>query len=192
MYCSWTLVKAVVQVVLRDSNFVWEDMDSYTGWETYGGISEPQDSAKSSTNAVDVCEKCFEKDLVQESVTEANCSAEQFKNSWSIMFCKRSMANEWQAATVEEIYSAPSSYDRLDLRTTWVTNKNFSFDLRPKSWVTTRMPVKATWVTTRVAFVSVSLIPDTRVCGRNSGQCAVLYIINFAKCYQNGPKKPRK
>jgi hypothetical protein len=30
-------------------------------------------------------------------------------------------------------YSGPSSYDRLDIRTTWVTTKNFSFDLRPKS-----------------------------------------------------------
>jgi hypothetical protein len=26
-----------------------------------------------------------------------------------------------------------SSYDRLDIRTTWVTTKNFSFDFRPKS-----------------------------------------------------------
>jgi hypothetical protein len=52
-------------------------------------------------------------------------------------------------------YSGPSSYDRLDIRTTWVTTKNYSFDLRPKSSVTTRMPVKAS--------------------GRNSGQCIALY-----------------
>jgi hypothetical protein len=56
----------------------------------------------------------------------------------------------------------------LELRPAWHTNnlgynKNFSFDLRPKSWVTTRMPVKATWVTTRMAFVSFSLSPDTCV-----------------------------
>ena len=36
----------------------------------------------------------------------------------------------------------------LELRPAWQTNnlgydQNFSFDLRPKSWVTTRMPVKA-------------------------------------------------
>ena len=36
----------------------------------------------------------------------------------------------------------------LQLRQAWHTNnlgydQNFSFDLRPKSWVTTRMPVKA-------------------------------------------------
>jgi hypothetical protein len=67
-------------------------------------------------------------------------------------------------------YSGPSSYDRLDIRTTWVTTKNFSLDLRPKSQVMTRMPVKATWVTTRKAFVS----PD------------------IANCYQNGPKRARK
>jgi hypothetical protein len=29
--------------------------------------------------------------------------------------------------------SGPSSYDRLDIRTTWVTTKKFSFDLRLKS-----------------------------------------------------------
>jgi hypothetical protein len=68
----------------------------------------------------------------------------------------------------------------LELRPVWHTKhlgyeQNFSFDLRPKSWVTTRMPVKATWVTTRKAFVSFSLSPDTRVCGRNSGQCSALY-----------------
>jgi hypothetical protein len=35
------------------------------------------------------------------------------------------------------MYSGPSSYDRLDIRTTWVTTKNFSFDLRPKILVLT-------------------------------------------------------
>jgi hypothetical protein len=30
-------------------------------------------------------------------------------------------------------YSGPSSYDRVDIRTTWVTTKKISFDLRPKS-----------------------------------------------------------
>jgi hypothetical protein len=30
-------------------------------------------------------------------------------------------------------------------------------------------------LTTRMAFVSFSLRPDTRVCGRNSGQCSALY-----------------
>jgi hypothetical protein len=49
------------------------------------------------------------------------------------------------------LYSGPSSYDRLDIRKTWVTTKNFSFDLR------------------------VSLSPYTRVCGRNSGQFIALY-----------------
>jgi hypothetical protein len=82
------------------------------------------------------------------------------------------------------IYSGPSSYDRLYIRTTWVTTKNFSFDLRPKSWVTTRMPVKATCVTTRMAFVSlfVDVIPVS----------ALFCSINFANCYQNGPQKARK
>jgi hypothetical protein len=72
-------------------------------------------------------------------------------------------------------YSGPSSYDRLDIRTTWVTTKILVLTLRPMSWVTTRLPVKATWVTTRMAFVSFILSPDTRVCGRNSGQCIALY-----------------
>jgi hypothetical protein len=44
-----------------------------------------------------------------------------------------------------------------------------SLELRP-AW-----PVKATLVTTRMAFVSFSLSPDTRVCGRNSGQYVALY-----------------
>jgi hypothetical protein len=61
------------------------------------------------------------------------------------------------------------TYEQLGLR------PNCSFDLRPKSWVTTRMPVKATWVTTRMAFVSFSLSPDMRVCERNFGQCIALY-----------------
>jgi hypothetical protein len=81
----------------------------------------------------------------------------------------------WRPKRHTETYSGPSSYDRLDIRTTWVMTKKISFDLRPKSWVTTRVPVKATWVTTLMAFVSFSLNPDTRVCGRNSGQCIALY-----------------
>jgi hypothetical protein len=68
----------------------------------------------------------------------------------------------------------------LELRQTWHKNnlgndQNFSFDLRPKSWVMTRMPVKAIWITTRTAFVSFIPITDTRVCGRNSGQCIALH-----------------
>jgi hypothetical protein len=48
-------------------------------------------------------------------------------------------------------------------------------------------------VTTALTYelVSFSLIPDTRVCGRNSGQCSA-YIINFANCYQKAPPKARK
>jgi hypothetical protein len=58
----------------------------------------------------------------------------------------------------------PRVYDRPDIRTTWGYDQNF--------WLTTRMPVKATWVTTRMTFVSFSVSPDTRVCERNSGQCS--------------------
>jgi hypothetical protein len=44
-----------------------------------------------------------------------------------------------------------------------------------------------------MVFVSSSLSPDTRVCGRNSGQCmAVPYIINFGNIYENGPPEARK
>jgi hypothetical protein len=61
------------------------------------------------------------------------------------------------------------TYEQLGLR------PKSPFWFTTKSWVTTHMPVKATWVTTRKAFVSFSLSPDTRVCGRNSGQCSALY-----------------
>jgi hypothetical protein len=44
-----------------------------------------------------------------------------------------------------------------------------------------------------MVFVSSSLSPDTRVCGRNSDQSiAVQYIINFGNIYQNGPPEARK
>jgi hypothetical protein len=43
-----------------------------------------------------------------------------------------------------------------------------------------------------MAFVSFSPSPDTCVCGDVIPVSAVLYIINFANCYQNGPKKARK
>jgi hypothetical protein len=64
--------------------------------------------------------------------------------------------------------SVPSSYNQLDIRTTWVTTKILvltydqilSYD--PHAGQGT-------------AFVSFSLSPDTRVCGRNSGQCIALY-----------------
>jgi hypothetical protein len=49
--------------------------------------------------------------------------------------------------TVDTRVTTGLTYEQLGLRP-----KSFSFDLRPKSWVTTRMPIKATWVTTRMAF----------------------------------------
>jgi hypothetical protein len=89
------------------------------------------------------------------------------------------------------IYSGPSSYDRLDIRTTWVTTKNFSFDLRPK--VLSYDPhagqghlsydphgVRKLQSEPRRVFVDV--IPVS----------ALFYIITFANCYQNGPQKARK
>jgi hypothetical protein len=64
-------------------------------------------------------------------------------------------------------YSGPSSYDRLDIRTTWVT---------------TNILVLLTYdLTTKV----LSYDP-------HAGQghlSSVLYIINFANCCQNGPPK---
>jgi hypothetical protein len=84
-------------------------------------------------------------------------------------------------------YSGPSSYDRLDVWTTWVTTKNFmtkvlsydphagqghlSYDLHGVSKLQSEP---------RYEFVDV--IPVS----------AVLYIVNFTNCYQNGPKKARK
>jgi hypothetical protein len=40
-----------------------------------------------------------------------------------------------------------------------------------------------------MAFVSFSLSPDTHVCGDVIPISALLYIINFANFYQNGPPK---
>ena len=53
----------------------------------------PHYSAKSLTNAVDVFETFFGKDIVQKSVTETNCYAEQFKNSGGNIFSKQSRVN---------------------------------------------------------------------------------------------------
>jgi hypothetical protein len=61
-------------------------------------------------------------------------------------------------AAASYIYSGPSSYDRLDIRTTWVTTKIL---------VLTYDQI--------LSYESFSLSPDTRVFGRNSGQCSALY-----------------
>jgi hypothetical protein len=99
-----------------------------------------------------------------------------------IDICKYSVGDTLQYWILNQVvlpcylYAAHKLYNytyiqwTLELRPPWHTNnlgydhRHFSFDLRPKSWVTTRM-----------AFVSVSLNLDTRVCGRNSGQCIALY-----------------
>jgi hypothetical protein len=47
------------------------------------------------------------------------------------------------------------TYEQLGLR------PKFLFWLTTKSWVTTRMPVKATWVSTRMAFVSCLIYART-------------------------------
>jgi hypothetical protein len=56
------------------------------------------------TNTVDTFEQFFDKDMAQESATEPNCYAEQFKNSRGNTFSKQSRVNEWQPETAEEIY----------------------------------------------------------------------------------------
>jgi hypothetical protein len=48
-----------------DNNFQWEDVDNYIRKrETFSGISGPQDSAKGLTNAADIFEQFFDKDIV--------------------------------------------------------------------------------------------------------------------------------
>jgi hypothetical protein len=63
------------------------------------------------------------------------------------------------------------TYEQLGLR------PKFLFWLTTKSWVTTCMPVKATWVTTRMAFVSCLIY--ARTChvqnGYSTGHVDVLY-----------------
>jgi hypothetical protein len=54
--------------------------------------------------------------------------------------------------------------------TTGLTYEQLGLRPKFKFWLTTKF-----WVMTRMAFVSFSLSPDTRVCGRNSGQCIALY-----------------
>jgi hypothetical protein len=90
----------------------------------------------------------------------------------------------------ETIYSGPSSYDRLDIRKTWVTIKILvltydqdqilSYDPHAGQGHLSYDPhgvrKASVWAQIRV-FVEV--IPVT----------ALLYIINFANCYQNGPPK---
>lgn len=55
-------------------NFVWEDMDNYTRQRgTFSGIGGSQDNGKCLTNTVDNFQQIFEKEIVQEIVTETNC-----------------------------------------------------------------------------------------------------------------------
>jgi hypothetical protein len=89
---------------VNDDNFLWEDMVNYVRREIFCGISGPQDSAKGLTNAVDIFEQFFNKDIVQKIVTETNHYAEQFKNSSGNIFSRKSRVNEWQPVTSEEIY----------------------------------------------------------------------------------------
>jgi hypothetical protein len=88
-------------------------------------------------------------------------------NSRDSCMCKYGIAKNCRF--FKHIYSGPSSYDRLDIRTIWVTT---NFDIRPKSWVTTGAQIR----------VFVDVIPVS----------ALLYIINFDNCYQNCPQKARK
>jgi hypothetical protein len=72
--------------------------------EIFSGINGPQDSAKGLTDAVDIFEQFFDKDIVQKVATEGNCYAEPFKNSRGNIFSKCSRVNKWQPVTAEEIY----------------------------------------------------------------------------------------
>jgi hypothetical protein len=88
----------------------------------------------------------------------------------------------WHGYMCVCIYSGPSSYDRPDKRTTWVTTKildltyDQSLKLRPECRSRPkRVSASAVVTKTRDAFVSVSLSPEKRVCGRNFGQCSALY-----------------
>jgi hypothetical protein len=78
--------------------------------------------------------------------------------------------------------SGPSSYDRPDIRTTWVTTKNLvltydqSLELRPECWSRLKRVSACAAVNKYPRCVlSVGLSPDTCVCGRNFGQCSALY-----------------
>jgi len=65
---------------VSDSNFLWEDTDNYVGQrETFSGIGGSQDNVNSLTNAADMFEQFFAKEIVQEIVTETNRYAKQFK-----------------------------------------------------------------------------------------------------------------
>jgi hypothetical protein len=90
---------------VNDNSFFWEDMGNYVGKrEIFSGISGPQDSAEGLTNAVDIFEQFFDEDIIQKTVTETNCYAEQFKNLRDNIFSRRLRVNEWQPVTSEEIY----------------------------------------------------------------------------------------
>jgi hypothetical protein len=90
---------------VRDNNLLWEEGHNYIGREIFFcGIRRPQDSATGLNNTADTFEQFFDKDMAQESATEPNCNAAQFKNSRGNTFSKRSRVNEWQPVTAEEIY----------------------------------------------------------------------------------------
>jgi len=72
--------------------------------ESFIIISGPQFYANGLTNAVDIFEQSFDKDIVQRIVTETSRYTEQFKNLRENIFSKWSRVNKWQPVTAEEIY----------------------------------------------------------------------------------------
>jgi len=74
---------------VSNNNLLWEDVDTYIRQqETVSAISWPQDSAKGQTNAVDIFEQFFGKDIVQKIMTVTNRYAAQLKNSGGNIFSK--------------------------------------------------------------------------------------------------------
>jgi hypothetical protein len=70
-------------------------VDNYIGQrESFSVVSGPKVYAKGLTNAVDIFEEFFDKNIVERIVTETNRYAEQFKNVWDTIFSKWSTVSK--------------------------------------------------------------------------------------------------
>jgi hypothetical protein len=94
--------------------------------------------------------------------------------------CKKILCSDTTLIHPQFKYSGPSSYDRPNMQTTWVTTKILvltyqSLELQPECWSRPKRVSACAVVNKDPGCVRVSLSPDTRVCGRNFGQCSALY-----------------
>jgi len=107
---------AIVDAVINDDSgdeeeilhqdFVWETLDNYTGHrEVFSCEFGPRNGAENVSDIVECYKLFFDKELIQQIVTETNRYAEQYKNAQGNYFPFRSFVKSWKPVTENEIYT---------------------------------------------------------------------------------------